>query len=139
MLNLREQMVKAGMVSEQAAKRAMERPAKPKRAQENQYVRQLRGCSKNEQYQKIAKWVKINRLDRSTDLAKAQKFYFGSQDGRAAWLTVDEISISALQSGEAVIMAFMSNQGLAHAVMPKEIARDVAVIFPDWIRASGAA
>jgi hypothetical protein len=31
-------------------------------------------------------------------------------------------------------MAFMSHYGMAHAIVPKDIAEDVGELFPDWIR-----
>ena len=140
MLNLRDQLVKAGVVSEAAAKNAEKKTSHPKKSRrpaaagENEHVRKLRGCSKGEQYQKIAKWVRLNRLDKGVNLAEAEKFYFKAEKDTASWLTIEKSTIEAIRAGKAVVMAFMSNQGLAHAVMPADIARDVGAVFPEWIR-----
>jgi len=41
---------------------------------------------------------------------------------------------AALAAGEAGIIAFMSNHGLAHAVVPATLAADVGGLFPLWLR-----
>lgn len=137
MFNLREQLVSAGVVSPEEAKKAEQRPKKVKPKNrglgESDYVKKLRSCGKGEQYQKIAKWVKLNRLDRGGKTDKAEKFYFTSHDKRATWLLIENETAEAVKSGNAVVMAYMSHQGMAHAIMPKEIAQDVGTLFPDWI------
>ena len=39
-----------------------------------------------------------------------------------------------IQAGEAAVIAFMSNSGLAHAVVPAAGARDVATLKEEWLR-----
>jgi uncharacterized protein YaiL (DUF2058 family) len=39
-----------------------------------------------------------------------------------------------LEAGSAGIVAFMSNHGLAHAVVPAPLARDIAAVLPEWLR-----
>ncbi|HXW53996.1 MAG TPA: hypothetical protein VEL47_07815, partial [Myxococcota bacterium] len=90
---------------------------------------------KAEQYVVIRKWVDLNRLDKARHASlDGEKFFFPSVDNQITWLTLRKDVIEAIQQGKAGVIAYMGNHGLTHAVVPKDIAEDVYLIFPDWLR-----
>lgn len=95
---------------------------------------QLKSQTKAEQYITIRKWVDINRLDKP-GLAHIddEKFFF-EVDGQLTWLTLKPDVVEAIKTGHAGIIAYMSNHGLTHAVVKRDIAEDVKSVFPAWLR-----
>lgn len=133
MLSLKDLLINAGAVTEEQA-RAHTTNEKLKRS--NPYVKKLLSLNKGEQYALIRSWVSRNRLDKRTLSSEesVEKFFFTNTSEQPVSLTIETSVVGKLKSGEACIMAYMSHQGLAHCIIPEEIAKDVAVIFPEWIR-----
>ncbi|MBH1989135.1 MAG: hypothetical protein I8H75_01935 [Myxococcaceae bacterium] len=121
MFDLKAQLLKAGLVTE----------SQIVRSQKKREPNKLKGLNKSEQYELIRVWVQRNRFDKGVG---NEKFFFEKPDQSISWLTLDEHSIQLLNEGEAGLVAFMSNNGLAHAVLPRDIVEDIVEIFPDWLR-----
>ena len=99
-------------------------------------VTKLRDKPKGEIYAGVRSWVDKARLDPATGMPgeTAQPYHFARADGKIGRLVLEPELITALQSGSAGLIAYMSNHGLAHAVVPAVGARAVAEIFPEWLR-----
>ncbi len=97
----------------------------------------LKSLPKNEQYALIRRWVERNKLDKETSVLteNSEKYFFHKACGSVTWLTVEKEVHQKIVDGEAAIMAYMSNHGLTHCVVPRDIAEDVAEVFPYWLRA----
>lgn len=96
---------------------------------------QLKSADKNEQYALIRKWVDFNRRDRATDISlDCEKFFIPAKDGQITWLTLKKDIIEEIKNGNLGVIAYMSNHGLTHAVVPRDIAEDVSQVFPDWLK-----
>lgn len=100
-------------------------------------VQKLSEAGKAEQYETIRKWVEKSRLDAVKGLPseKADRFHFDKGDGAIGWLTLEPELIEKLKVGEAGIIAFMGYNGYAWCVVPRDLALDVHVVRPDWLRA----
>lgn len=95
----------------------------------------LRAQTKAEQYLTIRKWVDLNRVDKMPyGLDDGEKFFFNAHDNQVTWLTLAKPVVEQIRTGRAGVIAYMSNHGLTHAVVPREIAEDVGAVFPDWLR-----
>ncbi len=98
-------------------------------------VQDLKAAGKAEQYDAIRGWVDRHRLDVAKGISEsAQRFHFMKADQTISWISVEPDVRAKLAAGEAGIVAYMSNNGLTHAVVPKELANDVLTIRPDWLR-----
>jgi hypothetical protein len=94
----------------------------------------LKSQSTNEQYATIRKWVDNNRLDKPSQIAiDDEKFFFEAQK-HMTWLSLPKTTADEIKAGRAGIIAYMSNHGLVHAVVPRDIAEDVIEVFPEWHR-----
>lgn len=140
MLDLKSLLLNAGLVAtpKPAAK---PRVTPPKRRPttavplDAAHREKLKKLPRPEQFILIRKWVQLNRLDKARTLDEnCQKFYFHKEDDRITWLSLDPAVIEKINNGSAAIITYMSNSGLSHAVVPREIAVDVAEVFPNWIR-----
>lgn len=121
MFDLKSKLLAAGLVTEAQVERSrIKRP-----------LNKLKGLGKAEQYELIRLWVTRNRLDKGVG---TEKFFFEKADKSISWLSLETETVSKIQSGDAGLVAFMSNNGLAHAVLPREIVEDIVDIFPDWLR-----
>lgn len=140
MLNLKDQLLKKGLVTKaQVEKIEKEQNSKnhPKSFDEfnqEKALEKLKSQNKAEKYATIRKWVDLNRLDKSQKMLEGEKFFFETIEKEISWLTLDLELIKDIKEGKAAIIAYMSHHGLTHAVIGKEIASDIAQIFPDWIR-----
>lgn len=95
----------------------------------------LKAQTKAEQYVTIRKWVDINRLDKAAHISlDCEKFFLHTKDNQVTWLTLKKEVIEEIKSGRAGVIAYMSNHGLTHAVVPRDIAEDVFAVFPDWLK-----
>ncbi len=94
----------------------------------------LKALPKSEQYVAIRKWVDINRLDKLVVSVDCEKFFITTKDNQVTWLTLPTSILEAIQKGEAGVIAYMSNHGLTHAVVPRDIAEDIGQIFPEWLK-----
>lgn len=157
MLDLKAQLLKAGLVTEEQvqkveteaadarAKKAARRQGKkgkggraPASDDERwqKRVAELKDAPKSEQYDAIRGWVQRTRLDQVKGLPSddADRFHFTKHDGHISWLTLEPDVKQAVSEGKAGIIAFMSHNGIAHCVVPREVALDVGQVRPEWVR-----
>ena len=64
----------------------------------------------------------------------ASRFHFARDDGTIGHVTLEPDVQQRLAAGEAGIIAFMGHNGLEHAVVPADLARDIAYVKPEWLR-----
>lgn len=74
------------------------------------------------------------RLDNKAITDAAERFFFTTWLGTLSHLTVEPDVRAMLTDGSAGIVAFMGYNGLEHAVVPKDVAIEVRVIRPEWMR-----
>lgn len=145
MLDLKAKLLAAGLVTkDQVEKVEAEQQAKkqprPKKQDDDaarwaKRVADLAAGGKAEQYEAIRGWVDRMRLDQAKGLSEtAERFHFAKQDGSISWMSVEPDVKAKLGAGEAGIIAYMSNNGLQHAVVPADVAKDVHKIRPEWLR-----
>jgi len=134
MFNLKEQLLNAGLVTKEQASEPNK--SKTKINVKSSYATKLKSLGRGEQYALIRKWVAKNRLDKTynTKLEDQERYYFNSGEDKASWLNLNPEVIVELKNKKASVMAFMSNQGLAHCVISEDIAKDVAEVFPEWVK-----
>ena len=141
MLDLKAQLLKAGLVTQEQVDNLHAPKKKAPKAdtfesdQRRKALGDLKALSKTEQYDVIRRWVTRNRLDKVGGLPseQAQKYFFQKPSGLVTWLTLEPDILEKIASGQAGIMAYMSHNGIAHSVMPKDIVEDVGEVFPDWV------
>lgn len=104
--------------------------------QREKSVAKLKAAEKAEQYEMVRRWVKQTRLDdpKALPAEDAQRFHFKKFDGTISWFTLEAPILEKLKSGEAGIIAYMSNNGIAHVIVPRDLAEDVAEAHPMWLR-----
>ncbi len=95
---------------------------------------ELQAAGKSEQYAAIRGWVMKERLDNKQITDAAEKFFFTSYEGTLAHLTVEPDIQRQLAEGEAGIVAFIGYNGAEHAVVAKDIAKDIKTIKVEWLR-----
>jgi hypothetical protein len=144
MLDLKAKLAAAGLVTEKEiaeAEAARRRGGKPAPAPAQQRgsglpIAALRGKPKGEIYDAVRKVVERVRLDPSggTPSENAAPYHFPSHTGRIGKLVIEPELAESLRTGAAAIVAYMSNHGLAHAVVPPAVARDIAALMPLWLR-----
>jgi len=100
-------------------------------------VARLKAAGRGEAYTEVRKWVQRVRLDvpnkAPTDAAKT--FHFSTAKGPLGRLVVEPDVHGWLGDGSAAVIAYMSNHGLAHAVVPADAGRALVELFPLWLRA----
>jgi uncharacterized protein YaiL (DUF2058 family) len=94
----------------------------------------LQAAGKSEQYAAIRGWVMKERLDNTQITEAARRFYFTTSAGTVSHLTVEPDVHDQLVDGTAGIVAFIGYNGQEHAVVPKDVAFDIRVIKPEWLR-----
>lgn len=97
---------------------------------------ELKASPKSEQYDIIRGWVQRHRLDDRTAVPseEASRFHFARADGTIGHVTLEPDVRERLAAGEAGLLAFMGFNGVEHAVVPADLARDVAHVKPEWLR-----
>ncbi len=98
---------------------------------------ELKAMGKGEAYDRIRKIVAHSRLDdkeRTIPLPDDQTFNFVTASGSIGRLYLNAETVASLREGKTAISSFMSNHGLSHCVLPKDIALDLAKVFPLWLR-----
>jgi hypothetical protein len=153
-LDLKAKLAAAGLISEADVKRAeAERRAKAERKSgkpsgrggkpisgppkpQGLAVASLRGKNKGEIYDAVRRFVERVRLDPPTGVPSetARSFHFPEPTGRIGRLVIEPEIASQLEDGSAALIAFMSNHGLAHAVVAAEHGRSIAELMPKWLR-----
>jgi len=149
MLDLKAKLASAGLISKEdiaraeartekrsTAKKTSSGPGKPASTGSGLPVAKLKGKPKSEIYEAVRRWIDQIRLDvaHGTPSERAQPFHFPQMTGRVGRLTIEPELIERLRQGEAGLVAYMSNHGMAHAVVPAEAAQNVAELFPLWLR-----
>lgn len=149
MLDLKAKLAAAGLVSKEdiaKAEAARNRPrggggGKPAAAPAAPRppglpVASLRGKPKGEIYDAVRRFVDKVRLDvvgvLPTEAAEA--FHFPAPTGRIGRLTLEPDVAAQVRDGAAAIVSYMSNHGLAHAVVPAQGGREIAEVMPLWLR-----
>lgn len=96
----------------------------------------LKDSPRNELYEAVRRFVQRFRLDRSEALPgpNAQRFHFSHENGRLNSLFLEPDAHKKVSEGAAGIVSYMSHHGLAHCVLPKEAALEVAKLRPLWLR-----
>jgi hypothetical protein len=108
-----------------------------KRGQARSSVDELKAMGRGEAYDRIRKIVAHSRLDdkeRTIPLPDDETFNFVTSTGRIGRLYLTASTVASLKSGKSAISSFMSNHGLSHCVLPKEIAVELSAVFPLWLR-----
>lgn len=145
MFDLKAKLLAQGLVTKEQVDKANAEKTHKKRAKNagvdiatrdrSKALTSLLAQNKNEQFLTIRKWVDLNRVDKvAYGLDDGEKFFFNTQDGQVTWLTLHTSVIEEIKSGRAGVIAYMSNHGLTHAVVPRDIAEDVGQVFKDWLR-----
>lgn len=128
-----------GRASDKGSKRGSKGRARGKREASGPLldVAALTGLERGKQYDAIRRFVDAARLDPigRTPTERARTFHFPTESGTIGRLVVEPHVSDALARGQAGVVAFMSNHGLAHAVVSAEGARAIAELFPGWLRA----
>lgn len=99
-------------------------------------IEQLQASGKSEQYDAIRAWVQRARIDavKAIPTDAAERFHFARHDSGIASLVLEPDIKARVVGGEAAISAYMSHNGLAHCVVPREVAVDIAALRPEWVR-----
>ena len=100
-------------------------------------VEHLKSLNRGEAYDKIRKIVGPRRLDPAGKIIPGPEdkpFNFVTAKGSIGRLYLSDEVAKELSNGNAAISAFMSHHGLAHCVLPVDIALDLAKVFPLWLR-----
>ncbi len=147
MLDLKAKLASAGLVSQADIDRvdAKKKKGKGKRKGGGQSpgkpgvpslnLAALKEASKGEFYDAVRRWVDKARLDpRGIPSERSQTFHFPEITGRVGRLMIEPELSKQIQDGKAAVIAFMSNSGLAHAVVPAAGARDLASVKEEWLR-----
>lgn len=148
MLDLKAKLAAAGLVSKEDVERAEK--AKAKRKSKGRRgrggggkpdaprlrVAELRKEGKGQQYDAIRRVVEKVRLDDPgrPPGEEAKPFHFPTAKGQIGRMVLEPEAHARVREGSAGIVAFMSNHGLAHAVVPAAVARDMGELFPLWVR-----
>jgi hypothetical protein len=150
MLDLKAKLASAGLVSQEDVERIEKAARKGKKSPRNRAgasppagkqaklpVAALRDKSKTEVYDGVRRWIEKARLDPvgGTPSADARVYHFPEASGRIGRLVLEPSLLELLENGEAGVVAFMSNHGLAHAVVNAAGARAVAELNEVWLRA----
>jgi len=158
MLDLKSKLAAAGLVTKEDIERA-ERPRKAtgggggrsggkgqggkaggkaggKSGAPRLAVASLRQQKKGEQYDAVRRFVERVRLDDPArpPTEQAQTFHFSTAKGQISRLVLEPDVFGGVTDGSAGLVAYMGNHGLAHAIVPAAAARELAELFPLWLR-----
>lgn len=141
MFNLKDKLLAKGFVTKEQVENAEAKTANKKEKksfldhERNKALAQLKAANKNDQYAIIRKWVDINRKDKDSDKnLDCEKFFISTKDNQLSWLSLKKEIIEQIANGSLGVIAYMSNHGLTHAVVPRDIAEDVQEVFPEWLK-----
>jgi hypothetical protein len=145
-LDLKAKLAAAGLVSPEDVARAEQKrgrgggqaskPAAPAPPGLQPRPAVLRTKNKGEIYDAVRRFVDRVRLD-VVGIApsdEAQQFHFPTFAGKIGRLTLEPAISTSVQDGSAAIVAYMSNNGLAHAVVPATAGREIGEVMPLWLR-----
>lgn len=96
----------------------------------------LKAAPKSEQYDAVRGWVERHRLDdkNAVPSENASRFHFAKDDGTIGHVTLEPEVQQKLAAAEAGIIAFMGYNGVEHAVVPADLAKDIGHVKPEWLR-----
>lgn len=151
MLDLKAKLAAAGLVTKEqiaaaerkdrarkppAGDRPAKPPAKPSAPKSGLDVAALKKAGKSELYEAVRRVVDRARLDVAGALPSehAAAFHFTTQTGSLARLTLEPEVSAQVVDGQAGIVAYMSHHGLAHCVVPRIVAEDLAAVVAPWLR-----
>lgn len=147
MLDLKAKLAAAGLVTQEQIAAAERKkgpkkpaegrgPAAPARPRSGFDVPALKKAGKGEIYEAVRRVVDRARLDPVGGLPseRAEAFHFTTQTGQLSRLTLEPELRDQLAAGEAGLIAYMSHHGLAHCVVPRIVAEDLAQFMPLWLR-----
>lgn len=99
-------------------------------------VATLRQQNKGQQYDAVRRFVERVRLDDPArpPTEEAQTFHFPTSKGQIGRLVLEPEVLGWVQQGSAGVVAYMSNHGVAHAIVPAAAARELAELIPLWLR-----
>ena len=156
MLDLKAKLAAAGVVSEKEIK-ALEDKRRPKQHRPGgqksgsgaprgnskkpsppivRLPARLRDASRAEIYEAVRRYVDRFRIDSAGGIPSesAQRFHFSTETGKLTSLFLEPELFERVSRGDAGVVAYMSNHGLAHCVLPAEMAAEIAKIRPRWLR-----
>lgn len=153
MQSLRDKLLKAGLVSEEAAKKAQaEKSAPPKRRDEREPPQRSRPepalpkfaplpGSKEAHRQQAKKQLEADRELRERVLAAqverqvgATPFYFVTRKNKLRRLELTEAQAKALEGGELAVVERPDPDQIEHALVPAAVARELLTQFPRAVR-----
>lgn len=143
MFDLKAKLLAQGLVTKEQVEKAEKEITRPKihavdnfdERERKKTLLQLKSQPKSDQYITIRKWVDFNRLDKESLVnLDCEKFFITTKDNQMTWLTLPKSVIEQIAQGKAGVISYMSNHGLTHAVVPRDIAEDVGELFPDWLK-----
>lgn len=149
MLDLKAKLAAAGVVTQDQVRKVEAEQARKREAKKNRHrsggdkpkgvvdVEALRVANRGEAYTRIRPLVAKHRLDgdpAAVPSVEAKPFGFVDAAGKLRQLLLEPDVHRAVSTGKAAISAYMSNNGLAHCVLPPGIALDLAQVFPLWLR-----
>lgn len=157
MLDLKAKLASAGLVTDEDIKRVEKSKrgkGKPKakgrgrgkgkgpgglpqtKASHQLKVAAVKAMKRGEAYGEVRRWVERVRMDApgKTPSDDAKTFHFATAAGPVGRLVVEPDVHGWLGDGSAAVVAYMSNHGLAHAVVPAAAGRDLVAVFPLWLR-----
>ena len=122
---------RAGKPQEPAAARG--KPAAPRSGLD---VPALQKAGKGAAYDAIRRLIERVRVDplHAIPGEQAEAFHFTTASGQLSRLMLEPEARTQLGDGSAGIVGFMSHHGLAHCVVPRVVAEDIARLFPFWLR-----
>ena len=96
----------------------------------------LQKAGKGAAYDTIRRVIERARLDPMHAIPgeQAEAFHFTTASGLLSRLMLEPGARAQLGDGSAGMVAFMSHHGLAHCVVPRVLAEDIARLFPFWLR-----
>lgn len=111
-------------------------PPAPARSRSGLDLAALKKAGKSDVYDATRRLVDKARLDPIGGLPseRAEAFHFTTALGSLSRLTLEPEVRDQVVSGEAAIIAYMSHHGLAHCVVPRVVADDLAEVMPLWLR-----
>ena len=143
MLDLKAKLLAAGLVTADQVKKVEEEqrdgPKKAKAEEEAQRWRKrldvVKEAGKAEQYETVRGWVERHRIDSKTGVPSegASRHHFARPDGTIGHITLEPDVQAKVAAGEAGIIAFMGHNGVEHAVVPADLARDIGYVKAEWL------
>ncbi len=153
MLDLKAKLAAAGLVSQEDVAKAEAARNRPQRGNQRGgqrgskpaaapprpaalAVAALRAKNKGEIYDAVRRFVDRVRLDvvGTPPTEAAEPFHFAGHTGRVGRLVLEPEVSARLLDGSAALVSYMSNHGLAHAVVPADAGREIGQVMPLWLR-----